>query len=106
MKFRCKLCGYLYSRKDTLKDHIRGKHNPRYSTSDLNSMVEVVPPAPTSPNLVGVSAPNSPVLATTPTPTSTPTPTLTPAQSALSTIAEALMKSSQESRQAAAKVDN
>jgi hypothetical protein len=46
------LCGYLYSRKDTLKDHIRGKHNPRYSTTDLNSLVEVVPPAPNSPNLI------------------------------------------------------
>ena len=44
VKFKCKICGYLYSRKDTLKDHIRGKHNPRYSTSDLNGLVEVVPP--------------------------------------------------------------
>jgi hypothetical protein len=64
------LCGYLYSRKDTLKDHIRGKHNPRYSTSDLNSLVEVVPPAPTSPNLVGPSV-------------------------ALNNLADALMKSSE-----------
>ena len=45
VKFKCKICGYLYSRKDTLKDHIRGKHNPRYSTSDLNGLVEVVPPS-------------------------------------------------------------
>ena len=45
VKFKCKLCGFLYSRKDTLKDHIRGKHNPRYSTTDLNSLVEVVPPS-------------------------------------------------------------
>jgi hypothetical protein len=44
----------LYSRKDTLKDHIRGKHNPRYSTSDLNSLVEVVPPASSSPGLVSI----------------------------------------------------
>jgi hypothetical protein len=51
VKFRCKLCGYLYSRKDTLKDHIRGKHNPCYSTTDLNALVEVVPPAPGSPNV-------------------------------------------------------
>ena len=40
---RCKLCGYLYSRKDTLKDHIRGKHNANFSNSDLNNLVEVVP---------------------------------------------------------------
>ena len=45
VKFKCKICGFLYSRKDTLKDHIRGKHNPRYSTTDLNSLVEVVPPS-------------------------------------------------------------
>ena len=50
------MCGYLYSRKDTLKDHIRGKHNPRYSTTDLNSLVEVVPPAPNSPNLISSAA--------------------------------------------------
>ena len=43
VKFRCKLCGYLYSRKDTLKDHIRGKHCANYSNSDLNNLVEVVP---------------------------------------------------------------
>ena len=73
VKFRCKLCGYLYSRKDTLKDHIRGKHNPRYSTSDLNSLVEVVPPASTSPNLIA--------------PMST--------SSALNDIAEALMKNNE-----------
>jgi hypothetical protein len=44
VKFRCKICGYLYSRKDTLKDHIRGKHNTRFSTQDLNHLVEVVTP--------------------------------------------------------------
>ena len=45
VKFRCKICGYLYSRKDTLKDHIRGKHNARFSTQDLNQLVDVVTPA-------------------------------------------------------------
>ena len=45
VKFRCKLCGYLYSRKDTLKDHIRGKHNTRFSTQDLNQLVETVTPS-------------------------------------------------------------
>ena len=45
VKFRCKICGYLYSRKDTLKDHIRGKHSARFSNADLNALVEVVPAA-------------------------------------------------------------
>ena len=45
VKFRCKICGYLYSRKDTLKDHIRGKHNTRFSTQDLNQLVETVTPS-------------------------------------------------------------
>lgn len=44
MKFRCKICGYLYSRKDTLKDHIRGKHNARFSTQELNQLVDTVTP--------------------------------------------------------------
>ncbi|XP_059098229.1 protein tramtrack, beta isoform-like isoform X3 [Tigriopus californicus] len=44
VKFRCKICGYLYSRKDTLKDHIRGKHNTKFSTQDLNQLVETVTP--------------------------------------------------------------
>jgi len=44
VKFRCKICGYLYSRKDTLKDHIRGKHNTRFSTQDLNQLVDTVTP--------------------------------------------------------------
>ncbi len=33
----------MYSRKDTLKDHIRGKHHANFSNSDLNNLVEVVP---------------------------------------------------------------
>ena len=48
MKFRCKICGYLYSRKDTLKDHIRGKHNARFSTTELNQLVDTVTPTSSS----------------------------------------------------------
>ena len=44
VKFRCRLCGYLYSRKDTLKDHIRGKH-ATVATTDLNSLVDLHNPA-------------------------------------------------------------
>ena len=54
MKFRCKICGYLYSRKDTLKDHIRGKHNARFSTQELNQLVDTV-----TPNTAGGGAPNN-----------------------------------------------
>jgi len=43
IKFRCALCGYLYSRKDTLKDHIRGKHCV-CSPAELNSLVQVFIP--------------------------------------------------------------
>merc|ERR1719483_1731034 len=43
IKFRCALCGYLYSRKDTLKDHIRGKHCV-YSPAELNNLVQVFVP--------------------------------------------------------------
>ncbi len=50
IKFRCKICGYLYSRKDTLKDHIRGKHNARFSTQELNQLVETVTPITNAPN--------------------------------------------------------
>ena len=49
MKFRCKICGYLYSRKDTLKDHIRGKHNARFSTQELNQLVDTVTPNAATP---------------------------------------------------------
>ena len=63
MKFRCKLCGYLYSRKDTLKDHIRGKHNANFSNSDLNNLVEVVPSVSSQPtssiNSTSTMIPNS-----------------------------------------------
>ena len=63
VKFRCKICGYLYSRKDTLKDHIRGKHNANFSNSDLNALVEVVPssaPTPT-PSINSAMAVSNPV---------------------------------------------
>jgi len=43
IKFRCALCGYLYSRKDTLKDHIRGKHCVG-SPAELNSFVQMFIP--------------------------------------------------------------
>ena len=63
VKFRCKLCGYLYSRKDTLKDHIRGKHNANFSNSDLNNLVEVVPSVSSQPtssiNSTSTILPNS-----------------------------------------------
>ena len=49
VKFRCKICGYLYSRKDTLKDHIRGKHNARFSTQELNQLVDTVTPNAATP---------------------------------------------------------
>ena len=43
MKFRCALCGYMYSRKDTLKDHIRGKHNIGLA-GELNRLVQIFVP--------------------------------------------------------------
>ena len=55
MKFRCKICGYLYSRKDTLKDHIRGKHNARFSTQELNQLVDTVTPTTNG----GAAVPNN-----------------------------------------------
>ena len=43
VKFRCVLCGYMYSRKDTLKDHIRVKHSICLPT-ELNRLVQVFIP--------------------------------------------------------------
>ena len=42
IKFQCGLCGYMYSRKDTLKDHIRGKHIlPKHV--NISQLIGVVP---------------------------------------------------------------
>ena len=42
IKFQCGLCGFMYSRKDTLKDHIRGKHIlPKHA--NIAQLIGVVP---------------------------------------------------------------